>query len=298
MQKRRLGRTGQESTIVIFGGAAFGTDFHSISQEEADRAMEFVLEEGVNHVDVAPSYGDAELRLGPWMETHRQNFFLGCKTAKRTKEEAAEELQRSLERLRVDHFDLYQLHALDELDELEIVLGPGGAMEAILEARDEGLLRFVGITGHRPDTHAEALRRFDFDTVMFPLNFVLRAHCNERNDWTELLRLAQEKDVGLMAIKSIARGPWPTEDRPYTIPRGPWPTEDQPYTTWYEPFDDQEAIDRAVWFTLSQGITGVVSTSDAELMRKVVDAANRFGPLSSEEQAQLVAIGSQLLPLF
>jgi aryl-alcohol dehydrogenase-like predicted oxidoreductase len=284
MQKRRLGRTGQESTIVIFGGAAFGTDFHSISQEEADRAMEFVLGQGVNHVDVAPAYGDAELRLGPWMETHRQDFFLGCKTGKRTKEEAAEELQRSLERLRVDHFDLYQLHALDELDELEIVLGPGGAMEAILEARDEGLLRFVGITGHRPDTQAEALRRFDFDTVMFPLNFVLRAHRNEHRDWEELLRLAQEKDVGLMAIKSIARGPWPTEDRPYT--------------TWYEPSDDQEAIDRAVWFTLSQGITGVVSASDAGLTRKVVDAANRFRPLSSEEQAQLVAKGSQLQVLF
>lgn len=284
MQKRRLGRTGQESTIVIFGGAALGTDFHSISQEEADRAMEFVLEQGVNHVDVAPSYGDAELRLGPWMETHRQDFFLGCKTAKRTKNEAAEELQRSLERLRVDHFDLYQLHSLDELDELDVVLGPGGAMEAILEARDEGLLRFIGITGHRPDTQAEALKRFDFDTVMFPLNFVLRAHRNERSDWAELLRLAQKKDVGLMAIKSIARGPWPTEDRPYT--------------TWYEPLDDQEAIDRSVWFTLSQGITGVVSASDAGLMRKVVDAANRFKPLSSREQEQLMAIGSELLPLF
>jgi len=284
MQKRRLGRTGQESTIVIFGGAALGSGHHSVSQEEADRAMEFVLEQGVNHVDVAPSYGDAELRLGPWMEIHRQDFFLGCKTGMRTKEEAAEELQRSLERLRVDHFDLYQFHGLNELDELETVLGPGGAMEAILEARDEGLLRFIGITGHRPDTQAEALRRFDFDTVMFPLNFVLRAHRNERSDWTELLRLAQERDVGLMAIKSIARGPWSTEDRPHT--------------TWYEPFDDQKAIDRAVWFTLSQGITGVVSASDAGLMRKVVDAANRFRPLSSEEQAQLVATGSELLPLF
>ena len=282
MQKRKLGRTGHESTIMIFGGAALGAGFHSVSQEEADQAMEFVLEQGVNHIDVAPSYGDAELRLGPWMETHRQDFFLGCKTGERTKEEAAEELHRSLERLRVDHFDLYQLHGLDELGELEIALGPGGAMEAILEAKDEGLLRFVGITGHRPDTQAEALRRFDFDTVMFPLNFVLRAHRNEHNDWEELLRLAQEKDVGLMAIKSIARGPWPTEDRPHT--------------TWYEPFDDQEAVDRAVWFTLSQGVTGVVSASDVGLMRKVVDAAERFRPLSSEEQAQLVGRGSQLVP--
>ena len=280
MQKRRLGRTEQKSTIVIFGGAALA----SVSQEEADQAVALALEHGVNHIDVAPSYGEAELRLGPWMETHRQDFFLACKTGKRTKEGAAEELHRSLERLRVDHFDLYQLHALDELEELEIALGPGGAMEAILEARGEGLLRFVGITGHRPTTQAEALRRFDFDTIMFPLNFVLRAHRDERNDWEGLLKLAQEKDVGVMAIKAIAKGPWPTETRAYH--------------TWYEPFDDQGGIDRALWYTLSQEVTAAVTASDVRLMSKSVDAAERFRPLSSEEQAQLVATGSQLRPLF
>lgn len=280
MQKRRLGRTEQKSTIVIFGGAALS----SVSQEEADQAVALALEHGVNHIDVAPSYGEAELRLGPWMETHRQDFFLACKTGKRTKEGAAEELRRSLERLGVDHFDLYQLHALDELEELEIALGPGGAMEALLEARGEGLLRFVGITGHRPTTQAEALRRFDFDTIMFPLNFVLRAHRDERNDWEGLLKLAQEKDVGVMAIKAIAKGPWPTETRAYH--------------TWYEPFDDQGGIDRALWYTLSQEVTAAVTASDVRLMSKSVDAAERFRPLSSEEQAQLVATGSQLRPLF
>jgi aryl-alcohol dehydrogenase-like predicted oxidoreductase len=280
MQKRRLGRTEHESTVVVFGGAALA----SVSQKEADQAMALALRHGVNHIDVAPSYGEAELRLGPWMERHRQDFFLACKTEKRTKEEAAEALRRSLERLRVDHFDLYQLHGVTELDELEVALGPGGAMEAILEGQEEGLLHFIGITGHCPATQAEALKRFDFDTVMFPLNFVLRAHRNERNDWEELLKLVKEKDVGVMAIKAITKGPWPTETHAYQ--------------TWYEPFDDQEAIDRALWFTLSQDVTAAVSAADVRLIPKVMDAAERFRPLSQEEQAQLVTTGSQLRPLF
>jgi aryl-alcohol dehydrogenase-like predicted oxidoreductase len=280
MQKRRLGRTEHESTVVIFGGAALA----SVSQKEADQAMALALRHGVNHIDVAPSYGEAELRLGPWMERHRQDFFLACKTEKRRKEEAAEALRRSLERLRVDHFDLYQLHGVTELDGLEVALGPGGAMEAILEGREEGLLRFIGITGHCPATQVEALKRFDFDTIMFPLNFVLRAHRSERNDWEELLKLAKEKDVGVMAIKAITKGPWPTEAHAYH--------------TWYEPFDDQEAIDRALWFTLSQDVTAAVSAADVRLIPKVVDAAERFRPLSQEQQTQLVATGSQLRPLF
>jgi len=280
MLKRRLGRTEQESTIVIFGGAALS----SVSQEEADEAVALALEHGVNHVDVAPSYGDAELRLGSWMETHRQDLFLACKTAKRTREGAAEELHRSLERLRVDHFDLYQLHGLDELEDLETALGPGGAMEAILEAREQGLVRFVGITGHRPPTQVEALRRFDFDTIMFPLNFVLRAHRNERNDWERLLRLSGERDVGVMAIKAIAKGPWPSEVRRYC--------------TWYEPFDDQETIDQALWFTLSQEVTAAVTAGDVRLIPKLLHAGERFSGLSPEEQAQLVVRGSQLRPLF
>lgn len=280
MRKRRLGRTEHESTVVIFGGAALA----SVLQKEADQAMALALRHGVNHIDVAPSYGEAELRLGPWMERHRQDFFLACKTEKRTKEEAAGALRRSLERLRVDHFDLYQLHGVDELDELEVALGPGGAMEAILEGQEEGLLHSIGITGHCPATQVEALKRFDFDTVMFPLNFVLRAHRNERNDWEELLKLAKGKDVGVMTIKAIAKGPWSTETHAYH--------------TWYEPFDDQEAIDRALWFTLTQDVTAAVSAADVRLIPKVVDAAERFGSLSQEEQAQLVSTGSQLRPLF
>jgi aryl-alcohol dehydrogenase-like predicted oxidoreductase len=280
MQTRRLGRTGQESTVMILGGAAFA----SASQEETDEALALALEHGVNHIDVAPSYGEAELRLGPWLETHRQDVFLGCKTAKRTKEDAAIELRHSLGRLRVDRFDLYQLHSVDELDDLDTALGPRGAMEAIREAKEEGLLRFVGITGHRPDTQLEALRRFEFDTVMFPLNFVLRAHPSERNDWERLLEVAHDRGVGVMAIKAIARGPWRTDARSYD--------------TWYRPFDDQETIDRALWYTLSQGITAAVSASDMRLIPKLVSAAERFRPLDPEEQAELVATGSRFRPLF
>jgi aryl-alcohol dehydrogenase-like predicted oxidoreductase len=280
MQKRRLGRTEHESTAVIFGGAALA----SVSQKEADQAMALVLRHGVNHIDVAPSYGEAELRLGPWMERHRPDFFLACKTEKRTKREAAEALRRSLERLRVDHVDLYQLHGVTELEDLEAALGPGGAMEAILEGREEGLLRFIGITGHCAATQVEALKRFDFDTIMFPLNFVLRAHRDERNDWEELLKMAKDRDVGVMTIKAIAKGPWPTEARPYN--------------TWYEPFDDQGTIDRALWFVLSQDVTAAVAPAEVRLIPKVVDAAERFRPLSEEEQDRLVATGTQFRPLF
>lgn len=280
MQKRRLGRTEHESTAVIFGGAALA----SVSQKEADQAMALVLRHGVNHIDVAPSYGEAELRLGPWMERHRPDFFLACKTEKRTKREAAEALRRSLERLRVDHVDLYQLHGVTELEDLEAALGPGGAMEAILEGREEGLLRFIGITGHCAATQVEALKRFDFDTIMFPLNFVLRAHRDERNDWEELLKMAKDRDVGVMTIKAVAKGPWPTEARPYN--------------TWYEPFDDQGTIDRALWFVLSQDVTAAVAPAEVRLIPKVVDAAERFRPLSEEEQDRLVATGTQFRPLF
>src|SRR5215210_5378003 len=172
MEKRRLGRTGHMSTVVTFGAAGIGR----VEQDVADRAVQVALDHGVNHFDVAPSYGDAELRLQPWMPRIRDQIFLGCKTTQRTKDGAKAELHRSLERLGVDRFDLYQLHSVGKRDALDECTAPGGALEALIEAREEGLVRWLGITGHThdaPSTHFEALRRFDFDTVMFPLNFVL-----------------------------------------------------------------------------------------------------------------------------
>jgi aryl-alcohol dehydrogenase-like predicted oxidoreductase len=175
MEKRRLGKTGHMSSVLTFGGAAIG----QVSQQEADAAIELAVKHGVNHFDVAPTYGEAELRLGPWMEKNRNEIFLGCKTTERSKAGAWESLQHSLERLRVKHFDLFQFHGVNDLETLNAILGPGGALEAVLEAREQGLVHYIGITGHRPFVQVEALNRFPFDTVLFPLNRVLAARRND-----------------------------------------------------------------------------------------------------------------------
>lgn len=274
MQKRRFGRTGHMSSIIIFGAFAVG----QLPQEEADTVMEMVLEHDVNHIDVAPSYSDAELRLGPWLEKHRERFFVGCKTFLRGRAEAREELERSLERLRIDSFDLYQLHAVTTMEELDLCFAPGGSMEAILEARDEGLTRYLGITSHgfqAPAVHLEALRRFDFDSVLFALNFKLWAEEEYRRDALALLEVAVERDVGTMVIKSLARAPWGDREKRYH--------------TWYEPFDDAQMIDRVLRFTLSQPVTGAISSGDARLLPMILDAAQRFEPMSDAEQLALMA---------
>lgn len=283
MEKRRLGRTGHMSTVMVFGTAAFW----EISPAEADKAIELVRAHGVNHFDVAPSYGQAEERLGPWLEKHRSEVFLGCKTMERTKQAARDELRRSLERLRVDSFDLYQLHAIGEMEELDQALGPGGAIEAILEAREAGLVKYIGITGHgyqAPAVHAAALERFDFDTVMTPLNFVQWADPKFRVDAERLLALAAQKDVGVMIIKSVTRAPW--GERPHT------------YNTWYEPFDDAAPIERSIRFVLSQPVTTFASPADVRLLPMVIRAAESFRAMNPDEQNALVNSASAFQPLF
>ncbi len=219
MDKRRLGKTEHMSSILAIGGAAFW----EIPEAEADAAMDSAVEHGINHIDVAPRYGDAELHIGRWMPRYRNAFFLGCKTMARDRAAAWESIRRSLSRLQTDYFDLFQFHFVDDLDTLETILGPGGALEAVLEARQQGLVRYIGITGHRPGLYVEALERFDFDTVLFPLSRVHAAHFNDDNDFRPLLDLAQRKDVGTIAIKAISKRLWPSQDRSYR--------------TWYEPFD-------------------------------------------------------------
>jgi aryl-alcohol dehydrogenase-like predicted oxidoreductase len=283
MKTRRLGRTGHESALAIFGSAAF----YEISQADADDAMALVIDAGVNHIDVAPSYGLAEERLGPWMEKERNRFFLGCKTGERKKEEAAAEMRRSLERLQVDSFDLYQLHAVCTLEDLDQVTGPDGALEAIVEAREEGLTHFIGITGHgmeAPSVFLEALRRFDFDTVLFPLNFVVFANPAFRRNAKELLRQCQERDVGVMIIKSIAEGPWGEQPRARN--------------TWYQPFEEPEMIQRAVNFVLSQDVTGLITAGDTMLLPKVLAACEHFTPMSEGDQETLVAEGGSYELIF
>ena len=283
MQKRRFGRTGHMSTIVIFGGFAVGP----IEQREADATMELLLAHGVNHIDVAPSYLDAELKLGPWLEQHRERFFLGCKTQLRGKAEAGQELRRSLERLRVDCFDLYQLHAVTTMEELDQCFASGGSMEAILGARDEGLTRYIGITSHgllAPAVQRAALERFDFDSLLFTLSFKLWAGADYRRDVTTLLQMAAERDIGTMVIKTWARGPWGDKEHRYH--------------TWYEPFDDAEMIEQAMRFSLSQPVTGVISAGDARLLPMILDAAERFQPMDEAEQAELLATAGEYEPLF
>jgi predicted aldo/keto reductase-like oxidoreductase len=283
MQKRRFGRTGHMSTIVIFGAFAVGL----LGQEEADAVMELVLVRGINHIDVAPSYADAELRLGPWLEKYRDRFFLGCKTQLRGKEEAREELHGSLERLRVDRFDLFQLHAVATMEDLEACFAPGGSLEAIVQARDEGLTDYLGITSHgleAPKVLIEALNRFDFDSLLFTLNFQMWADEDYRRDVSKLLQIADERDIGTMVIKTWAQGPWGDQK-----PR---------YHTWYEPFDDSQMIEQALRFNLSQPITGVISAGDARLLPMILDAAARFQPMDDAEQAALLATAGDYEPLF
>jgi aryl-alcohol dehydrogenase-like predicted oxidoreductase len=278
MEKRRLGRTGHESSVVAFGSAAL----KRCDQETADRAIEFALGAGVNHFDVAPSYGEAELRLGPWMPKIRDRIFLGCKTTIRNKDEAWAELQRSLERLQTDHLDLYQLHSVKRLDDLDACTAKGGSLEALVRARDEGIVTWLGITGHThdaPATHYEALQRFDFDTVMLPLNFVLYTIPQYRHDFERLVDLCQQRDVGIHIIKSAAKDPWGERERVYD--------------TWYEPFDDQPHLDQAIAFVLSQPITTLCSAGDTRIMPKVVQAAARYQKLSEPEQEALLATAGE-----
>jgi len=283
MQTRRLGRTGHDSSLMIFGGAAFW----SCTQAEADAMLDQVVARGVNHFDVAPSYGIAETRMGPWLAHHRDEIFLACKTMERSKEGAWAELRKSLDGLHAGRFDLYQFHAVGTLDELDAVFAPGGALEAVLEARDQGLIRHIGITGHgydAPAVHAEALRRFDFDTVMTPLNFVQYAEPAFRQRFDTLIELAQARDVGVMVIKAITKGPWGEREHAYH--------------TWYEPFDTAAGIESAVRFALSQPVTAFCSPGELRLLPLALDAADRFTPMPEDEQNVLMATAAELSPLF
>lgn len=283
MEKRRFGRSGHMSTVAIFGAAALW----DVPQSAADMAMERVIAAGLNHIDVAPSYGEAELRLAPWMARERERFFLGCKTMERTREGAEEEMRASLQRLKVDRFDLYQLHAVRTMEELDEVTRKGGALEAVLHARDQGLTRHIGITGHgihAPAVFLEALRRFDFDSVLFPLNFVQCADPEYRRSAEELIQLCQERDVGMMAIKAIAKGPW--GENAHT------------YQTWYEPFAAGESIQQAVDFVLSYPVTGLCTAGDVDLLHLVIEACDGYTQLGPEARRELIRAGGAYQPLF
>jgi aryl-alcohol dehydrogenase-like predicted oxidoreductase len=283
METRRFGRTGHMSTVAIFGAAAFG----QISQADADKVMEMVIEAGVNHIDVAPSYGQAEIRIGPWMPRERGRFFLGCKTMERTKKGAWKELRGSLERLQTETFDLYQCHAITKMEELDAVTMKGGALEAFVEARREGLTQFLGITGHgvnAPQIYLEALRRFDFDSVLFPLNFVQMANPEYRGYAEELIATCKAKDVGTMVIKAVTKGPWGQKEHTAT--------------TWYEPFDNIDEIQPAVNFALSYDVTGLCTAGDTRVLPMFLKACENFTRLSDAKLEQMIESGKKYEPLF
>lgn len=283
METRRFGRTGHMSTIAIFGAAAFW----EIPQAEADKVMEQVIEAGINHIDIAPSYGQAEERVGPWMPRERDRFFLGCKTMERTKEGAWKEMHQSLKRLQTGTFDLYQCHAITTMDELDSVTRKGGALEAFVEARQRGLIKFIGITGHGTDApriYLEALRRFDFDSVLFPLNFVQMANPEFRKYAEELIATCKAKDVGTMVIKTITKGPW--GEKQHTA------------TTWYEPFGQADEIQRAVNFALSYDVTGLCTAGDTRILPLVLKACESFKRMEPSEMDAMIRSGQQYEPLF
>ena len=283
LQTRRFGRTEHMSTVAIFGAAAFW----EISQEQADRVMELVIASGINHIDVAPSYGQAEDRLGSWIRRERGRFFVGCKTMERTHEGAWNELHQSLKRLQCESFDLYQLHAVTSFEEMEAVTAPGGALEALVQAKQAGLIRHIGITGHGVDAPAiylEALRRFDFDSVTFPLNFVQAGHAKYYQDAMELIQQCRSRDVGMMVIKSIAQGPWGEKEKTHT--------------TWYEPFSRMDEIQKGINFVLSHDVTGVCTAGDTGVLPLVIKACENAVPLSPEEMEMLIESGRAYQPLF
>jgi aryl-alcohol dehydrogenase-like predicted oxidoreductase len=283
IERRPFGRTGHVSSVTLFGGAALAR----ASQAEADRALELLLRHGVNHLDTAARYGDSEVRIGAWMPKHRRDFFLATKTGSRTAREAREDIHRSLERLRVDQVDLIQLHSLAHPDDWDQAMGPGGALEAAVRAREEGLVRFIGVTGHGwtiAAMHRRSLARFDFDSVLLPYNFFMAQDPRYRAAFDELLALCRARNVAVQVIKTIARGPWATAERTRT--------------TWYQPLEAQEDIDRAVHWALGLSSVHLNTVGDLTLLPKVLDAAARFERPPPDETMASVSRSQRLTSLF
>ena len=278
-----FGRTGHASTRIIFGAAAIG----NVSQADADQTMELICEHGINHIDTAASYGDAELRLGPWMETHRDDFFLATKTGERSRAEAYNEIRRSLERLRTDHVDLIQLHNLVDEDEWRTAFSRGGALEAVVEAKEEGLVRYVGVTGHGVTVaaqHLRSLQEYPFDSVVLPYNFPMSRNAGYIADFEALVAVCAERGLAVQTIKAITRAPWGDQQ----------PTAN----TWYEPLTDQGAIDTAVSWVLGRDGVFLNTVGDIHILPKVIDAAERFTRRPSDEEMRALEGAFGLEPLF
>jgi predicted aldo/keto reductase-like oxidoreductase len=282
--RREFGRTGHPSTRVIFGAWAL----NKATQAEADRALALLQEYGVNHIDTAPMYGNAEKVIGPSLAKHRNAFFVATKTRSRSRSGALSNLKRSLERLRVDYIDLWQMHGLTNPAGWEKVMGPEGALEAFVEARDQGLVQFLGVTGHGtnvPAMHKRSLERFDFDTVLLPYNYVLMQNPRYAADFNELVRLCRKRNVAVQTIKSIARRPWGSRPKTYN-------------TYFYEPLETQAAIDKAVHWSLGFPDSFLITAGDLQLLPKMLDAATRFEKRPSGTEMRAMVEQFDIQPIF
>lgn len=284
IEKRPFGRTGHDSTAVIFGAAALWQE----DQSTASGVLDLLLEYGVNHIDVAPRYGDAELRIGPWMDRHRNDFFLATKTYERSYQAARDSIHRSLERMRTDHIDLMQLHALIHPDQWDQAMGPDGALEAVVEAREQGLVRFIGVTGHGWNVaamHRRSLDRFDFDAVLMPWNWVCAHHATYGPDFRQTLEICRQKNVAVQTIKAIARGPWAAG-------------ANQTRTTWYQPLEKENDIREAVHWLLSEPGIFLNSAGDVNLLPAILRAADKPGPKPSDATMAALAERTGLASIF
>ena len=280
LPKRTLGQTGETLSIIGLGGLVLADE----TQETADQLVREAIDHGINYFDVAPSYGNAEDRMGPALAPFRKNAFLACKTLKRDRAGAAEELHRSLQKLQTDHFDLYQLHALSELSDVEKALGPNGALETFVQAKKEGKTRFLGFSAHSAEAALLAMKQYEFDTILFPVNFVCFL---KGNFGPQIMSLAKEKKMGILALKALARQPWPDETQ-----RKDWPK------CWYQPILDPGEAAFSLRFTLSQAVTAAVPPGDKRLFKKALELAHGFEPLGSEDEARLRQVVANLNPLF
>ena len=282
--RQEFGRTGHQSTRVIFGSWAL----NKATQAEADSTLALLQKYGVNHLDTAPMYGNAEKVIGPWLAKHRDAFFIATKTRRRSRQGALDNLKRSLERLRADYIDLWQMHGLTNPAGWEKAMGPDGALEAFIEARDKGLVRFLGVTGHgnkAPAMHKRSLELFDFDTVLLPYNYLLMQNPCYAADFKDLVELCRERNVALQTIKSVARRPWGSRPKTYT-------------TYFYEPLETQGAIDKSVHWSLGFLDSFLITAGDMQLLPRILDAANRFEKRPSEMEMSAIVDAFDMQPIF
>ncbi len=278
-----FGSTGHMSTRTVFGSFCL----YKTSPAKADEVLELLLKYGVNHIDTAPSYGDAELHIGPWMKHYRKDFFLATKIDKRTYTDARAQFYQSLERLQVDSVDMLQLHNLTDVVGREVVMGPGGALEFLLEAKDQGLTRFIGITGHgilAPKMHSQTLERFNFDSVLMPCNYPLMQNDDYTRNFNDLTAYCNEQNIAVQTIKSIARGYWGDKERTHI--------------TWYEPLNDQETINKFVHWVLGKPDIFLITAGDMIVLPKVLEAAANFQNPPPDETMRRLVEQHRIEPLF